>query len=75
MWGETTRVENRGVTTRGKRPGGKRLGGETSCYRRNDQGAKRLEFDRNDPDSKIIIYFIYLFFIFFYLNIQDERKL
>ena len=25
MWGETTRVENRGETTRGKRPGG-RLG-------------------------------------------------
>ena len=32
MLGETTRVENRGETTRGKRPGGKRLGGETSCY-------------------------------------------
>ena len=26
MWGETTRVENRGETTRGKRPGVKRLG-------------------------------------------------
>ena len=31
--GETTRVENRGETTRGKRLGGKLLGGETSCYR------------------------------------------
>ena len=30
MSGETTRVENRGEMTRGKRPGG-RLGGETSC--------------------------------------------
>ena len=26
MWGETTRVENRGETTRGKRPGGNVLG-------------------------------------------------
>ena len=34
MWGETTRVGNRGETTRGggERPGGKRLGGEASCY-------------------------------------------
>ena len=31
--GETTRVENRGDTTRGEMTGGKRLGGETSCYR------------------------------------------
>ena len=29
--GETTRVENRGETTRGKR-----LGGETSCYQFQD---------------------------------------
>ena len=26
MWGETTRVENRGEMTRGKRPGGNVLG-------------------------------------------------
>ena len=32
MWGETTRVENRGETTRGETTVGKRLGGETSCY-------------------------------------------
>ena len=32
--GETTRVENRCETTRGKRPG-EHLGGETSCYRKN----------------------------------------
>ena len=33
--GKTTRVENRGKTTRGERTrgGGKHLGGETSCYR------------------------------------------
>ena len=29
--GETTRIENRGETTRGKR-----LGGETSCYHHGD---------------------------------------
>ena len=32
MGGETTRVENRGETTRGEMTRGKRLGGETSCY-------------------------------------------
>ena len=31
--GETTKGENRGETTWGKRLGGKSLGGETTCYR------------------------------------------
>ena len=33
IMGRTTRVENRGETTRGERTRGKHLGGETSCYR------------------------------------------
>ena len=37
MWGETTRVENRGERLGGKRPGGERLGGETSCYHRQQR--------------------------------------
>ena len=40
--GETTRVENRGYTTRGERIGGKRLGGETSCNPDHDQNSSEV---------------------------------
>ena len=40
-WGETTRVENRGETTRGKRPGVKRLGAKRLVTLRPIQSKKR----------------------------------
>ena len=50
MWGETTRVENRGETTRGEMTRGKIFGGETSCYH-PDKLQKELEKVQNRAAS------------------------
>ena len=40
MWGETTRVENRGETTGGETTTGETSWGETSCYHKTDPEMK-----------------------------------
>ena len=68
MWGETTRVEKRCETTRGKRLGGKRLGDETSCYRYNYDFAFKRVTRQLVPKSTRTLVNSYLFLVNSYLS-------